>query len=152
VGTVRASAERVVAASPQEVYGLLADYADRRRRLLTDGVSDYAVERGGVGAGTVVSYRMQVSRRERRYRLEVTEPTPGEELLETDTTSTFSTTWRVSPADGGSRVAVDSRWQGAGGVGGFFERTFAPRGLGRVYEQMLDRLEREIAGGASPGT
>ena len=34
---------------------------------------------------------------------------------------------------------------GAGGVGGFFERTFAPKGLRRVYEELLSRLDREVA-------
>jgi hypothetical protein len=54
----------------------------------------------------------------------------------------------VRPAsDGASTVAVRTTWKGAGGVGGFFERTFAPRGLQRVYGAMLERLEREVTGG-----
>lgn len=58
------------------------------------------------------------------------------------------TRWTVqsSGADR-SRVSVRTTWNGAGGIGGFFERTFAPKGLRRVYDAMLDRLEREVAGG-----
>jgi hypothetical protein len=55
------------------------------------------------------------------------------------------TTWRVTPAgEGKSRVVVTSTWNGAGGIGGFFERTFAPKGLGRIYDLVLDRLATEV--------
>jgi hypothetical protein len=44
-------------------------------------------------------------------------------------------------------VRVRTTRHGAGGVGGFFERTFAPRGLQRVHATMLDRLDQELAAG-----
>jgi hypothetical protein len=31
-------------------------------------------------------------------------------------------------------------------VGGFFERTFAPRGLARIHQGVLANLDRELAG------
>jgi hypothetical protein len=43
-------------------------------------------------------------------------------------------------------VRVRTTWNGAGGIGGFFERTFAPKGLRRVYDEIPDRLDRELAG------
>ena len=43
-------------------------------------------------------------------------------------------------------MRVRSTWDGAGGIGGFFERTFAPRGLRRLYDGVLDRLDAELAG------
>lgn len=30
------------------------------------------------------------------------------------------------------------------GIGGFFERTFAPRGLGRIYDSVLEKLAAEV--------
>jgi hypothetical protein len=55
------------------------------------------------------------------------------------------TTWTLHPADAGlTTVRVRTTWDGAGGVGGFFERTFAPKGLRRVYEELLGRLDREV--------
>jgi Polyketide cyclase / dehydrase and lipid transport len=51
------------------------------------------------------------------------------------------TTWVVTPEGAGSRVRVETRWQGAGGVGGFFERLFAPRVLRRLYVDELERLD-----------
>ncbi len=35
-------------------------------------------------------------------------------------------------------------WNGAGGIGGFFERTFAPKGLARIYDAVLARLDAEV--------
>ncbi|MCY4666534.1 MAG: SRPBCC family protein, partial [Rhodococcus sp.] len=32
----------------------------------------------------------------------------------------------------------------ATGIGGFFERTFAPKGLQRIQAQVLDNLKREL--------
>jgi hypothetical protein len=43
-------------------------------------------------------------------------------------------------------VTIESSWQGASGVGGFFERMFAPRGLQRIYTQVLAALEVELGG------
>lgn len=30
------------------------------------------------------------------------------------------------------------------GIGGFFERTFAPKGLGRIYDTVLANLAAEV--------
>ena len=40
--------------------------------------------------------------------------------------------WTVAPAGPGSSVTVKTSWQGAGGIGGFFEKTFAPLGLRKI--------------------
>lgn len=48
------------------------------------------------------------------------------------------------PHEGRSRVVVTTVWDGAGGIGGFFERTFAPKGLGRIYDEVLAKLATEV--------
>jgi hypothetical protein len=55
--------------------------------------------------------------------------------------------WSVAPAlDGdGAEVTLESSWHGAGGIGGVFERTFAPLGLRRIYGEMLERLAGELS-------
>ena len=40
-----------------------------------------------------------------------------------------------------SRVRIRTTWQGAGGIGGFFERTFAPRAMRSIYDDELRRLD-----------
>ena len=63
-------------------------------------------------------------------------------LTESDERSSMVTTWVVTPEGPGCRVQVETRWQGVGGVGGLFERLFAPRVLRRLYDDELKRLDR----------
>ena len=37
-------------------------------------------------------------------------------------------------------VRISSNWDGGGGIGGFFERIFAPRALRKLFLDELDRL------------
>ena len=144
---VVASAERVVRAPAEQVRAALADYVETRPRVLPDEFSDYRVEAGGIGAGTRVHWRFAAtSKRVREQVVEVTQPAEGT-LVESDTASSMVTVWTVRPADAGtSTVTVRTTWNGAGGIGGFFERTFAPKGLRRVYLRMLERLETALGG------
>jgi len=138
--------ERTIPASPEAVYTALADYKTKRPLILTPNFLDYKVENGGQGSGTVVSYRLRAANRERAYRMRVDEVVRGKELMERDRNSSLVTTWKLFPQDNGhqTRVQVTTEWQGSSGVGGFFERTFAPLGLHRIYDQMLAMLELEV--------
>ncbi|MCX3063360.1 SRPBCC family protein [Streptomyces beihaiensis] len=142
---VEATTERVVAAKPDDVFDTLADYSGTRGKLLSEHFSEYEVREGGDGEGTLVHWKLQAtSKRVRDCLLDVTEPTDGE-LVEKDRNSSMVTTWRVTPAgEGKARVVVTSVWNGAGGIGGFFEKTFAPKGLGRIYDAVLANLAAEV--------
>ncbi|MCQ8774146.1 SRPBCC family protein [Streptomyces telluris] len=144
MGQVEATTERIIAADPEEVFDALADYTGTRAKLLPEHFSEYEVREGGDGEGTLVHWKLQAtSKRVRDCLLEVAEPTTGQ-LVEKDRNSSMVTTWTVTPAgEGKARVVVSSVWNGAGGVGGFFERTFAPKGLGRIYDAVLDKLAAE---------
>jgi hypothetical protein len=146
MGQVVATAERVVRAPADVVRAALADYATTRPAALPEQYSEYRVDAGGRGAGTRVHWRLQAtSKRVREQDVVVTEGADGA-LVETDTNSSMVTTWTVHPADAGaSTVRVRTTWNGAGGIGGFFERTFAPKGLARIHDAMLERLERAVA-------
>jgi hypothetical protein len=43
-------------------------------------------------------------------------------------------------------VTLKTSWQGAGGIGGFFEKTFAPLGLRKIQTEVLGNLKREVEG------
>lgn len=147
MGQVVAQTERLVAASPRRVRAFLADYRNNRPSILPpEHFLDYHVERGGDGAGTVISYRLRAGGRERPYRMRVEEPTEGGPLVERDTQSSLVTTWTLTPAEGGEHtlVGLASTWEGAGGIGGFFERIFAPRALRRIYDEVLERLSAAV--------
>jgi hypothetical protein len=142
---VEASTRREVAAKPDAVRSALADYSETRPKLLPDHYSEYEVREGGNGAGTVAHWKIQAtSKRVRDCLVDVSEPADGS-LVESDRNSSMVTTWKVAPGsgDGTANVTVKTVWNGAGGVGGFFERTFAPKGLARIYDEMLAKLAAE---------
>jgi hypothetical protein len=43
-------------------------------------------------------------------------------------------------------VRIHTSWDGASGIGGFFERTFAPKAMRRIYLDELDRLNAYARG------
>ncbi|GHF72912.1 hypothetical protein FHX82_000630 [Amycolatopsis bartoniae] len=138
---VTATAERTIDAPVEKVRELVADYAGTRPRILTEQYRDYEVIEGGKGAGTKAKWKLQAtSKRVRDVAVTVTEPEPGK-LVETDGNSSMVTTWTVREAGAGrSLVRIETTWQGAGGIGGFFEKTFAPAGLKRIYDGVLGKL------------
>jgi hypothetical protein len=40
---------------------------------------------------------------------------------------------------------VEHTWNGAGGMAGFFERKFAPGGIQKINDQVLERLAAAVA-------
>ncbi|MGW7576235.1 SRPBCC family protein [Streptomyces sp. NPDC054765] len=145
MGQVEATTQREIAADPEDVFDALADYSGTRRQLLPEHFSEYEVREGGDGKGTLVHWKLQAtSKRVRDCLLEVDEPTDGQ-LVEKDRNSSMVTTWVVTPAgEKRAKVVVTTTWQGASGVGGFFERTFAPKGLARIYDALLDNLAAQV--------
>jgi hypothetical protein len=141
MGEVVVTAERRIGRPVQEVYAGVADYEATRPQVLTEHYRDYQVLEGGRGAGTVVHWVLQPTRkRVRDCLVDVSEPEPGQ-LLERDRNSTLTTIWAVREAGPDSSwVTVQTSWRGAGGVAGFFERTFAPGGMRRIYNEVLANL------------
>lgn len=148
---IHVEAARVVNAQPDDVLRFLADYRDKRASILTKDYSNYRVVKGGRGSGTVFAYTFHTARGDRPYEMRVEEPSKRT-LVERDAGSSLTTTWRVEPTGDSSqsRVTVVTEWAGASGVGGFFERTFAPGSLKKTYLAVLDRLNDALGGaGAS---
>jgi len=138
--------EREVVAPPDTTFDALADYTIMRPKILPEQFTGYEVSAGGTGEGTHITYDLHATKKRIRHvTAVVTEPPAGQQVLESDTGSTLRVLWDVAAAPGGSRVTVKITWQGAGGVKGFFERTFAPGGLRRIYDAMLDELQTQIA-------
>jgi carbon monoxide dehydrogenase subunit G len=146
MATVIARASKTVNAPPERVLEFLRDYRESRPKILTDNYSAYRVEQGGEGTGTVVAYHFETPRRGRDYRLRVEEADGS--VRERDEFSSFVSVWSVAPEGAGSNVTLESSWTGAGGIGGVFERLFAPRVLARIYGEILDRLADSVQGSA----
>lgn len=142
-------AERTIDAPAAKIYEVVANYNEHHPRILLPSFSDWKVEQGGIGAGTVVSFTVKTPGSSRRFRVQVAEPEPGRLLTEADTLSTMVTTFQVDPNAGGSRVHIESSWQSAGGFGGLMERLFAPRVMRKMYADELDRLECYVQKGSA---
>src|ERR1700744_2095251 len=100
---LEASGERTIHAPADQVYGYLADM-HQHPRFLPPAFSDYRVEEGGVGAGTVTSFKVTAGGRTRDYLMRIAEPEPGRTLVESDANSSLVTTFHVEPQGGKSPV------------------------------------------------
>jgi hypothetical protein len=149
MGIIRVSAEGAVDAPAETVYGYLADMREHHPRFLPPAFSDFDVEAGGVGAGTITRFKLTAGGRTREYRMQVAEPEPGRVLTESDTSSSLVTTFTVTPDGDASRVLISTTWEGAAGVGGLFERLFAPRVMRGIYVDELGRLNAYARGRAT---
>jgi hypothetical protein len=139
---IKATADREIGAPARDVYRYISDFRQHHPRFLPPNFSNVKVEKGGVGKGTVVSFRLKAGMRERDYRMEIGEPERGRVMTESDTESSLVTRWSLSAEGKNTRVRIETTWEGAGGVGGFFERLFAPRVLRRLYLDELGRLDQ----------
>jgi hypothetical protein len=80
---IHAEAFAVIAARPEKVYAILADYRVSHPAILPKPYfTEIAVEQGGPGAGTIARARMKVMGMEIAYRLIVSEPQPGRLMQE----------------------------------------------------------------------
>ena len=61
MGEISASQTIDIAASPDQVIGVLADYVDARPAILPEQYRDYKVISGGQGDGTVVHWILQAT-------------------------------------------------------------------------------------------
>ena len=146
MGEARVVAEGVVNAPAAVVYRCLAEYREHHPKFLPDAFSDFTVEQGGVGSGTVIRHRVTVAGRPREYRDVISEPEPGRVLVETDAAgSGRATTFTVEPDGARSRVRIETRFTTAGGPAGIIERWLAPRLLTPIYQDELVRLGRYAA-------
>ncbi len=137
-----ASAERRIDAPASRVYAYIADFRRHHPKFLPRQFSDFEIESGGIGAGTVHRFTMTMGGRSIGYRVRVGEPEPGRVLIESDPSRRMLTTFTVDrePA-GGSRVRIETRWF-TDGIAGLVERLVAPRMLARVYREELELLDR----------
>jgi len=147
MGQVSASSTVLIDAEPATVLAAVADYEAMRPKILSAHYSGYRVLEGGQGEGTVAEWKLQATK-SRSRDIKASVDVAGRTVIEKDANSSMVTNWTVAPAGPGSSVTVKTSWQGAGGIGGFFEKTFAPLGLRKIQAEVLDNLKREVEGAA----
>lgn len=145
MGQVSATSTVLINATPEVVLAAVSDYETIRPKILSSHYSGYQVLEGGQGAGTVVTWKLQAT--ESRVReIKASVDVAGRTVIEKDANSSLITNWTVAPAGPGSSVTVKTAWNGAGGVKGFFEKTFAPLGLKKIQAQVLANLKKQVEG------
>ena len=145
MGQVSAASTVLIDAEPQTVLSAVADYQTVRPKILSSHYSGYQVLQGGKGAGTVATWKLQATK-SRVRDVKATVDVAGHTVIEKDANSTMVTNWTVAPAGTGSSVTVKTSWAGAGGLKGFFEKTFAPLGLRKIQAEVLANLKKELEG------
>jgi hypothetical protein len=148
---VSVSATALLNAPPHRVYETIANYHTGHPRILPKQFSGLTVERGGVGAGTVISFQVKALGRTDTYRAEITEPEPGRVLVEKNVLGTDSvTTFTVDPGSqpNESVVTIRTELTVRRGLAGAIERFITPRVLRPMYAEELRLLEAVAAGPA----
>jgi hypothetical protein len=142
---VSATSTVLIDAAPEAVLAAVADYRGVRPKILSSHYSDFSVVAGGEGQGTVATWKLQATK-SRVREVRATVDVAGHTVIEKDANSTMVTNWTVAPAGPGSSVTTKTSWTGAGGVKGFFEKTFAPLGLKKIQAEVLANLKKEVEG------
>ncbi|WP_333619778.1 SRPBCC family protein [Dietzia sp.] len=148
MGKVRARNEASIDAPAATVADRLASY-QLRPEIQPEQYSAYRVVSGGNGEGTIAAWHLQATKkRSRDVQVNVSESGDRARkwtLTESDQNSTLVTTYTVTDkGDNVSTLVVESTWDGAKGIGGFFERTFAPGGLQKIQQAQIDLLRERL--------
>ena len=132
---------------PKSRIDVLPTIGNITPKFLPPAFSDFRVEEGGYGAGTVISFRGKTAGRVRDFRMRChrarARPRSGGErhpLQHGDGLHSYA---------GGRRLTGKLRARAGMGqrrVGGFFERIFAPIALRRLYRDELARLDMYAQG------
>jgi hypothetical protein len=129
------SASQRLNAQPRRVYDTIANYHTGHPRIVPKQFRNLIVEKGGIGAGTVIRFEVTVLGRTTAFRAEVTEPEPGRMLVERNILGSDSvTTFIVEP---GARENES--------LGGAIEKFVTERVLRPMYAEELRLLEAAAA-------
>ena len=140
-----------VRAPVDRVYELIADYRTGHPRIVPPKYfRNLLVEKGGRGAGTIITYEMKLLGRMRKARARVSEPEPGRVLVETVEEQGIVTTFRVDPAGASaSTVTISTVIPTRGGLLGAVERVMVRSLLAPVYRDELALIDRVATTDAS---
>jgi hypothetical protein len=124
-----------------QIYRCLADYEAHHLRFLPPAFRDDAVEAGGYGAGTIITFNTRLAGQTRFFRGVVSEPESGRVLEEFYPDLDSVTTFTVTPDGAGCRVRIATIMAVPAGPWGWLEARFGSLLLRRLFTDELQRLE-----------
>jgi len=145
----RATASALIDAPPKTVYDILADYRSSHPLILPKSYFvSLDVEKGGVGAGTIISFQMRIFGKLQTFRAAITEPEPGRVLAESLLDGAASTTSFIVDARDQNRscevTIATERTTVRSGLLGMLERFLAISFLQRIYRAELKLLSELV--------
>jgi Polyketide cyclase / dehydrase and lipid transport len=148
----RIAASRIIDASPQRLYDLLADYREGHPRILPrPQFGSLTIIEGGRGQGTVFDVEVRLLGRRRNRRGIVSEPVPGRQLVECYAGEPTVTSFTIEPMFSGehARVTISTDTDVHRGLRGALERRIATRLLRPLYQRELAQLAAVATTGAA---
>lgn len=146
--SIHSEATQLINAPIDVVYGIMTDYEVGHPAILPKQYfKNVRVEKGGRGAGTVITVDVEVYGVKRSFYMQVSEPEPGRVLMEVDEAQGVYTTFSFKPVNAQqTQVTISSEIRPSKGVQGFFEKLFNPAINRRIYKEELDILNRYAQG------
>ena len=137
------SASGSIDAPPERVYSIIADYHDGHPHILPKEFRNLIVEKGGVGAGTVIRFEVRAYGTTTRFKSVISEPEPERVLVEENiepapARTTFTVVKNASSP--GTTVTFTTEMTSRGGLVGALERFLSRRLLRRLYAEELALL------------
>jgi len=143
MSTIHVEESRIIPASPQQVYAVIADYHEKHPAILPRPYfNDITVEQGGIGEGTVIRFSMTVMGRTFHYHQRITEPEPGRKLVETDLNTGQQSAFIFEPLANNqqTRLTIASDFPRSPGFAGIIESITQPPIVRRIYRQELQNI------------
>ncbi len=145
---LHAEESMIINARAAELYAVVADYRAGHPAILPKPYfQDLTVEKGGVGAGTVVRASVKVMGKAYPLHHAVTEPEPGRVLQESDLDKPGEfTQFTFEPVNGGAqtRVTITTEFVPSPGLMGLMERFTKPGMARKMYRQELRNLAEYV--------
>ena len=138
----RLSTSALVQAPATKVYSIIADYKSGHPYIVPKPYFvSLSVEKGGIGAGTVISFQMRLMGKLQTFHATVSEPQPGRVLVETNDNGSV-TTFSVEPRDNGKNayVTISTETSVPNGILGQVQGWLTSQLLRPIYIKELEKL------------
>lgn len=149
--TFNVTVSRDINASASALYAIVSDYKEGHPSILPKPYfTELTVEKGGIGAGTIIRAKMLVMGREFAFRQLITEPEPGRVLVEANDDGGAVTRFIFEPISATqTRVTIATDFAQNAGLAGWLQRLTQPSITRKIYAQELQNLENIAAARAT---
>jgi len=147
MATQKFSVSKLIHSPAQVIYSIIADYINGHPMILPKPpFVSLKVEKGGTGAGTEIIVKMEMFGKIQSFRAVVSEPNPGQVLVETTDTG-YITTFTVEQRDNGinSYVTFTTEFAENSGLMKKIEFWLTSKLLLPVYKKELEKLAEVAA-------